>query len=206
MIRRGDFRFGIVRESHGPVHVRLTGAEPDVADEHVFEFDGLRPTAHGERVRTAGWERADARRPTARGVGRGGFAHGLTVERNLHDVARRGPTPHRGRDLALQHHVVGEERMDERQRPRLDGPPTLGLRRTHLRRFGFCPDCGPGESDEGREEEQERTTGAERLNHRGTEARRRGTRRPQTGDWKQSIGSRRGGLNRVCGGAKDEFA
>ena len=58
-----DLLRGVPDPGHGPLHVGLAGAEPDVPEGHVLESDDLLPAGELERVARAGRPGAHHHRP-----------------------------------------------------------------------------------------------------------------------------------------------
>jgi hypothetical protein len=125
VVRVLDFLVRIIREPNGPVHVRLARAKPDIAEQHILERGLLLGSSDAQGVRPTGGERADLRDPLAVLARDRDLARKLAVNGDGDRVSRRTPAPDGGLNVALQHHVVGEERMNERQRRWLRGPPRL---------------------------------------------------------------------------------
>ena len=136
VIRRGDLVFAVKGVGDAHLHVGLPGADPDVAHQHIGELDGF-GAGDGELERAAGFERSDFGGPFAVRIGGGGG--GFAVHADRHLLARLGPAPDRVFHVALEHHVVGKQRMDER---------LLGIRRPR----------GGGEAEQ--HEDSDRGTGA----------------------------------------------
>ena len=99
--------FEIITVTDGPLHVRLAGADPDLADEHVGEGDGV-VALDGYRERAARFLGRQFDGPFAVVVGnaRRGIT-GAQCDRDL--LAHVGPAPHGNRLLALENHVVAED-------------------------------------------------------------------------------------------------
>ena len=97
------------------VHVRLAGADPDFADEHVLNRERVRALDR-ERERVTGLERIELHAPFALVVGLRRF--GLAGNGDGDFFARRGGAPDRRGDVALKHHVIGDDRrqLDVRAR------------------------------------------------------------------------------------------
>ncbi len=91
---------------HRPLHVRLPGAKPHVAEEHVGELGLARFGRRSELVRPARLHRCEPNQPFAVRVGFGRLA--LPGQRDGYFFAGFRPTPDGKRLLALQHDVVGE--------------------------------------------------------------------------------------------------
>ena len=105
-LRGGFLEVGIVRLVHAPLHVRLAGADPDLADEHVIERDRVLPL-HRERVRAAvlhDW--VEQHVPCAVWTRRRGLR--LPTERHGDGLAGIGLAPDFVVDALLDDHVVAE--------------------------------------------------------------------------------------------------
>ena len=89
------------------VHVRLAGSEPDLADNHISEGDGL-ACSDDEFSGLSGLKGIELDHPSARCVGGGALRH--PRESHGHRFTGVGPTPHGNGLIALQDHVVREKR------------------------------------------------------------------------------------------------
>ena len=104
-----DLFLGIQRPADCPLHVGLSRAKPDLADQHILDFDFFRSADHN-RVRSAllhGWQ---ADRPAAVGGDVRG-CRGVT-NRNADGLVRVIPSPEHDRRVSLQHHVVADDRAE----------------------------------------------------------------------------------------------
>ena len=109
-VRGGLFRCGVIRAADCHRHVGLTGAEPNLADEHVLNFNLASVLAgDGKGARLGrGFERIELERPLAVSARSCGLR--LTCKEDGHRFARIGPAPDGDGLLALQDHVVREQR------------------------------------------------------------------------------------------------
>ncbi len=89
---------------HFPLHVRLAGGEPHLADQNVLHAHVARLEHLRLRVCGHGFE---LHHPLAARIG----FRGLLLSRELHDdfLTGRGFAPNRHRFVPLKHHVVGED-------------------------------------------------------------------------------------------------
>ena len=113
------FVFPSVRILDRPLHVRLSGREPDLAYQHVGEGFRTARRGHGELVRASGGHRRQIDPPAPGGIGRSG--RGLTRDGHGDHFAGLGPPPHGHGGVSLQHRVVGEHRRQPKRR-RPGGP------------------------------------------------------------------------------------
>src|ERR1041384_3899594 len=104
-LRRGLLQFEILRAIDGHRHVRLSRAEPDFADEHILDGDGVLPL-HLKRRDLARLEPGKFHHPFTVRAGLGGFA--LTGYADGDLLARVGPTPNRHGGIPLKDQVIGE--------------------------------------------------------------------------------------------------
>ena len=93
-----------------PAHVRLAGAQPHLAHEHVLEPQLVLAAAHLEHVRSAGLERVELDEPRAALVG--ARVRRESGEAHLDALARGGSAPHAHGLVALQDHVVTERAVE----------------------------------------------------------------------------------------------
>ncbi|MNK30752.1 hypothetical protein D3C87_491720 [compost metagenome] len=110
----GHLAVRIKRASHRKLHVRLPGAQPDIAQQHVAHDPGGLPCAHRHFMRPADRDRAQGCLPVA--VAIGACAEQLPGECDGHRDTGRCIAPHRNRPVALQDRVVLEQRMQQRHR------------------------------------------------------------------------------------------
>src|SRR5262249_20972141 len=105
-IGSGDGLFRTVRGGERPLHVRLARANPDLANEDVFQLDLVLATDR-QPVRLAiGLHGRQRHLPAPLGVG---LCTGLVLaELHGHVLARIGPAPDRQRLVALQDHVTAD--------------------------------------------------------------------------------------------------
>jgi hypothetical protein len=108
-----EFLGPVSRLTQAKLHVRLTGADPHVANQHVLQFDYPR-AGDLNRVGAANRGRIDLRHPLA--VGSGGGRRGVVADLHTHGLSGLRPSPDRIRLASLQHHVVAEDRADEWRR------------------------------------------------------------------------------------------
>jgi hypothetical protein len=106
-LRRGDFRVGPVREADRPFHVGLPGAEPDFANDHIVDRQGVFAGDHQRRRDAAGLHCVETHQPATVGGGRGG--HLLATEAHRDPLPGRGLTPDRHRPAALEDQMVLEK-------------------------------------------------------------------------------------------------
>ena len=102
----GDLIRRVVDLADAHLHVRLSGADPDIADQYIFDF-GLFRAVDGERVGASCREGAEGSRPFA--VRAGGSAGSLAVHADGDLLAGLRPAPYRGFDAALKHHVIRKQ-------------------------------------------------------------------------------------------------
>ena len=106
---------GVVGVVDAPLHVRLAGTDPDLADEHVVERDRVL-ALDGERVRAAVFLHGiEEHVPHA--VGAGGGRVGLAAERYRDRLARISLAPDFVLDALLEHHVVAEHVVERHVSP-----------------------------------------------------------------------------------------
>lgn len=105
-IRGGrDFRGSISGAAHGPFHIRLTGAEPDVANEDVGEDTLGTRTRDNELPRfIIGSKGADSGPPVTRGIG--GSHNRLATELDGNFFLRLCPAPNGETLITLEDHMV----------------------------------------------------------------------------------------------------
>ena len=103
---------------HAHLHVRLSRADPHLADEDVLQLDGP-AVRNRHRVGTARRGGLHGRRPAARGIGRGLVAAAVPRSSDPHGAARCGLAPEFHVAPLLQHHVVGKDggQLHVRQQP-----------------------------------------------------------------------------------------
>ena len=103
---RRPLQIGIPALVNAPLHVRLPGADPHLADQHIVERNGVLPL-DSQRVRAAvGHHRIEEHLPlpvrsSLRGVG-------LRAERHGDSLSRLSLAPDPVADPLLQHHVIAE--------------------------------------------------------------------------------------------------
>ena len=107
---------------HVHLHVRLAGAEPDVAEEDVRDGEHIGTARRVERVRFARGLWREECDPAAVRADRGGrLRDGLAragEEPDRDGFAGRARSPHGHRAVALQDHMVGEGRRERERRVR----------------------------------------------------------------------------------------
>ena len=102
----GDRFFRIVGFGQFHLHVRLAGAEPDIADEKILHLNCVLP-GHHHLQRTTGLQRAELDPPRAVGtVGAGDRLLGLPTQRDRDLFTRIGPSPHDQGEPPLQDRVI----------------------------------------------------------------------------------------------------
>ena len=107
MIGGGDFRLAIFNARNLELHVRLTGAEPDFADQHVVDNEGRdRLSPSGQGMRAARRERRELGEPFA--VGPGGCHGAISGEFDRDLSARFGPAPNRDFNFPLEDRVIAK--------------------------------------------------------------------------------------------------
>ena len=117
------FEVRVVRAVNRPRHVRLTGANPHLAHEHIREHQ-LVAARDGQRLPLGiRLERLQLHAPDAIFTGGGGMF--LAGERNGYLFARGRPAPNRIDLLPLQHHAAAEDR----------GHGDLGLNREYRENY-----------------------------------------------------------------------
>ena len=105
--------FGAVqRTAQLEFHIGLAAAEPHVADQNIVKLDSL-TTGDFNRVWAAGWRRLNLYLPAV--IGGGNSRCRAAPNRHLDPVARPGPTPDLVQFVALQYHVIAEDRADKRK-------------------------------------------------------------------------------------------
>ena len=107
IVGRGDLFLRIEATGDNHLHVRLPGAKPDLADQHVIKCDGvLADNLNSERPARRHLRQHHA--PLTGFVGRCG--HGRLAA-YLHGdlLIGIGPPPNRDRLIALQNHVAAED-------------------------------------------------------------------------------------------------
>ena len=97
----------VVRLGQRQFHVRLPGAEPDLADEHVVERDRVRPGDPQRSGRRSRRKRGKIHAPLAVRPSR--RFRPFAAEGDDHLFLRIGPAPDRQRCVLLQDHVVAED-------------------------------------------------------------------------------------------------
>jgi len=115
-VRPLDFAVSIKDPRDSELHVGLPGADPHVTEQHVGESLSL-GTGDVDLVGTAGRNRPDLDGPLPIGIGDGGCGRdiGGATKGDGHHFTGYGPAPDRIRLIALEHHVIGENRRDERE-------------------------------------------------------------------------------------------
>src|SRR5258705_6401053 len=107
MVGGGNLFFAVLTRANSHLHVRLTGCEPDFADEHVFEADTIWAfDGEGEWAR-AGLERWQSCFPFAFAIGfclRSGLAK---FDRDR--LVRSRPAPDHDWFVTLKDHVIPED-------------------------------------------------------------------------------------------------
>src|SRR5690606_11764442 len=102
-----EFQVAAHGDRHGPLHVRLTRADPDLPYQHVGHFHYILAADH-KGAWGAYLKRFENDFPASLGIGGRSFT--LFAEFHRDGLSRIGPAPHRYGDVALQHHVRCEER------------------------------------------------------------------------------------------------
>ncbi len=104
-----------VGPAHGIVHVRLARAEPDIAHQHILDGEGIR-SAHDE-LRRLGRDglRRQQHHPAAVRAGDRGL--GVRAKAHGHLFARGRSAPYGQRALALEHHVIAKQIVQNDIRP-----------------------------------------------------------------------------------------
>ena len=108
IVSRGDFFLCPANAGDRKLHVRLAGANPDLAHENVFELD-LVLAGDRQRIRSTDGQRIEFDAPLA---GRCVGASDLRLIADLHGdfLALIGPAPDRHRNIALEHGVFRKHR------------------------------------------------------------------------------------------------
>ena len=106
-LRRGDLQIGVIALRDAPLHVRLAGADPHLADEDVFELHLVGALDAHRRGFRAGRHGIEFHGPLALRIGLAGL--GLAAESDSDLRAGRVPAPDRVRLLLLKHHVVADD-------------------------------------------------------------------------------------------------
>lgn len=102
-----DLGFGIVGGRHRPLHVGLSRADPDFADEDIVDDDGFTIPFDDELMRSTGGQRRQPQTPGAVSADVGLSRH--ASQRHCDRLLWRRPTPDHDRLRTLYHHVVGEQ-------------------------------------------------------------------------------------------------
>ena len=98
-----------IEAPEGHFHVRLPGAEPDLADEDVAECHRL-AVINGERIRAAGAGRLQQRVPVSFVVRMCGVCPCVPRSGDFYPDTRLGPSPDAGLAVALEHHAAADNR------------------------------------------------------------------------------------------------
>ena len=105
MIGSGDFRFWVEAEPDAHFHIRLPRAEPNLADEHVLQFNAV-GTCYCQRIGATSFGRWQFHLPLTLCIGAG---TGDLAEKFDADLfPRLSPTPDGQRPIALQYHVIAK--------------------------------------------------------------------------------------------------
>jgi hypothetical protein len=102
----GDLLLGVVHVAHDPLHVRLSGAEPHLADDDVAEFNDVRGRDFEDGGLVRGLQGVELELPRAVGAGFGLLFLAGELDRDL--LARVSPAPDGHGGPLLQNHVVAE--------------------------------------------------------------------------------------------------
>ncbi len=107
VVGRGRLFRAVLGVGERPLHVRLTRADPDLADEDVLEGERVAPR-HGQLEGAARLVRPHVDLPAAARVGDGRRC--VPAERDGHALARLGPAPDARLAPLLHDHVVADDR------------------------------------------------------------------------------------------------
>ena len=110
IIRRLHFIGAVERTAQLEFHVGLAAAEPHIADQNIVKLDTL-TASDFEGVWAAGRRRLNLYLPAV--IGGGDSRCRAAANRHLDLVAWLGPTPDLVQLIALQYHVVAEDRTDK---------------------------------------------------------------------------------------------
>ena len=106
MRRGGSLGVRIVRLPHRPLHVRLTRADPHVADQHVGDGDDV--GAADRHLGGCAWgQRLQPHFPAAKGIGH--RLRGLAAKGHAHRFARFGLAEDARRHVTLDQHVIADD-------------------------------------------------------------------------------------------------
>ena len=109
ILRRANHIAAFSSRPHGPLHIRLAGTDPDVANENVLQDDAAVLPLDLQLLAPllGGLELLESDAPVALVVRLDGFLRAAEAHRDL--FTRLSPAPDRHRHVALEHHVAAED-------------------------------------------------------------------------------------------------
>ncbi len=138
IIGRGNLLLCVPGHPDAHLHVRLSRAQPHLADHHILELDRA-GAAHRQGVGAAGLHGGQHRLPFAALVGLDLLAAGRERDRDL--LVRLRPSPDHQRLILLQHHVARKHLRQPHFRPRRPRNTARGHEAQHHRTHRPTKSC-----------------------------------------------------------------